>query len=59
MAPKEAQVAVIGAGPAGLAAALSLGAAGIDVVVAAPAPSRSALADPRTTALLMPSVELL
>jgi 2-octaprenyl-6-methoxyphenol hydroxylase len=59
MAPKEAQVAVIGAGPAGLAAALSLGAAGIDVVVAAPAPSRSAEADPRTTALLAPSIELL
>jgi 2-octaprenyl-6-methoxyphenol hydroxylase len=54
------EVAVVGAGPAGLAAALALAALGAEVVIAAPAhdPAR-AEADRRTTALLLGSVELL
>jgi 2-octaprenyl-6-methoxyphenol hydroxylase len=54
------EVAVVGAGPAGLAAALALAALGTEVVIAAPAhdPAR-AEADRRTTALLLGSVELL
>ena len=51
---------VIGAGPAGLTAALALRAVGIEVVIAAPAYDRTrAEADRRTTALLPSSVELL
>jgi 2-octaprenyl-6-methoxyphenol hydroxylase len=51
---------VVGAGPAGLAAALALAALGAEVVIAAPGqhPAR-AEADRRTTALLRSSVELL
>ena len=51
---------MVGAGPAGLAAALSLAALGAEVVIAAPGhdPAR-AEADRRTTALLRSSVELL
>ena len=53
-------VAVIGAGPAGLAAALALGALGSSVVVAAPAYDKArAEADHRTSALLLSSMELL
>jgi 2-octaprenyl-6-methoxyphenol hydroxylase len=54
------EVAVVGAGPAGLAAALALAASGAQVAVAAPAydPARTQ-ADGRTTALMRSSVELL
>jgi 2-octaprenyl-6-methoxyphenol hydroxylase len=54
------EAVVVGAGPAGLAAALALAALGAEVVVAAPAydPAR-AEADRRTTALLPDSIELL
>ena len=53
-------VAVIGAGPAGLAAALAMAALGVDVVLAAPPhdPVR-ARADRRTTALIGSSVDFL
>jgi 2-octaprenyl-6-methoxyphenol hydroxylase len=54
------EVVVIGAGPAGLAAALSLAALGAEVVIAAPAyDSARGEADRRTTALLPDSIELL
>ena len=56
------EAAVIGAGPAGLAAALSLAHVGVEVaVVAPPAPGSAAspTADRRTTALLAPSIRLL
>src|SRR5262245_55366507 len=55
-----AEVVVVGAGPAGLAAALALAALGAEVVIAAPAydPARTET-DRRTTALLLGSVELL
>ena len=54
------EVVVIGAGPAGLTAALALRTLGTEVVIAAPAydPAR-AEADRRTTALLPSSIELL
>ena len=54
------QVAVVGAGPAGLASALSLSALGCDVTLLAPAfdPVHAA-SDARTTALLSSSVALL
>ena len=54
------EVAVIGAGPAGVAAALALAALGAEVTVVAPAydPARVE-ADQRTTALLPSSVEML
>jgi 2-octaprenyl-6-methoxyphenol hydroxylase len=57
---RNVQVAVVGAGPAGLAAALSLSELGCDVTLLAPAfdPARAA-ADARTTALLSSSVALL
>jgi 2-octaprenyl-6-methoxyphenol hydroxylase len=57
---ERGQAAVVGAGPAGLTAALSLSVLGADVLLAAPAydPVRAA-ADRRTTALLLGSVELL
>ena len=54
-----AQVAVVGAGPAGLTAALALSALGADVAVAAPAFEAAQGSDRRTTALLLGSVELL
>jgi 2-octaprenyl-6-methoxyphenol hydroxylase len=55
-----AEAIVVGAGPAGLTAAMSLAATGVDVLVAAPAyvPARSE-ADRRTTALLPGSIQLL
>jgi 2-octaprenyl-6-methoxyphenol hydroxylase len=57
---QEAQIAVVGAGPGGLATALALSALGAEVVVAGPPyePGR-ARADRRTTALLRGSVEFL
>ena len=60
MQVRTTEVAVVGAGPAGLAAALALAASGAHVAVAAPAydPARTE-ADGRTTALLRGSVELL
>ena len=48
-----AEVAVIGAGPAGLVSAIALAAAGVDTVLVAP----PAMADHRTTALLAGSAE--
>jgi 2-octaprenyl-6-methoxyphenol hydroxylase len=56
----QTEVAVVGAGPAGLAAALALAACGAQVAVAAPAydPAHTG-ADGRTTALMRSSVELL
>ena len=50
-----AEVAVIGAGPAGLVSAIALAAAGVDTLLIAP----SAQADHRTTALLTGSVTAL
>jgi 2-octaprenyl-6-methoxyphenol hydroxylase len=50
-----AEVAVIGAGPAGLVSAIALAAAGVDTLLIAP----PALADHRTTALLAGSVTAL
>ena len=56
----DCQVAVIGAGPAGLATALALSALGVEVAVAAPAFDRARNeGDRRTTALLNASIELL
>ena len=54
------QIAVVGAGPAGLAGALALNAFGCEVALVAPAhdPARAAK-DMRTTALLSSSVKLL
>jgi 2-octaprenyl-6-methoxyphenol hydroxylase len=50
-----AEVAIIGAGPAGLVSAIALAAAGVDTLLVAP----PALADHRTTALLAGSVTAL
>jgi 2-octaprenyl-6-methoxyphenol hydroxylase len=50
-----AEVAVIGAGPAGLVSAIALRAAGVDTLLIAPPPKP----DPRTTALLAGSVTAL
>jgi 2-octaprenyl-6-methoxyphenol hydroxylase len=50
-----AEVAIIGAGPAGLVSAIALAAAGVDTLLIAP----SAQADHRTTALLAGSVTAL
>ena len=57
---ESTQVAVVGAGPAGLASALALAALGCEVALVAPAydPARAAQ-DRRTTALLSSSVMLL
>src|SRR5262245_37452945 len=55
-----AEVAVVGAGPAGLTTALALSAMGADVAVAAPGyVSPQGSTDQRTTALLLSSLELL
>lgn len=51
--------AVVGGGPAGLAAALALGAAGCDVLLAAPPHRVRGAADNRTAALFAGSIELL
>jgi 2-octaprenyl-6-methoxyphenol hydroxylase len=56
MKPQLSDVVVIGAGPAGLTAALSLAAVGVDVVIAAPA--HDGVADARSSALLLASVAL-
>lgn len=56
----EAQIAVVGAGLTGLAAAAALSQDGFDVVLAAPAfDAAAAAADTRSSALLPPSVQLL
>jgi len=56
----EAQVAVVGAGLTGLAAAAALSQEGFAVVLAAPAfDAAVAAADTRTSALLPPSIQLL
>ncbi len=54
-------VAVVGAGPAGLAAALALAQVGADVVLIGPAPAKAGggRRDTRTAALLSSSVDLL
>lgn len=55
-----AEVAVMGAGPAGLAAALALGRLGLAVAVVSPSYDAARVgADRRTTALLGPSIDLL
>jgi 2-octaprenyl-6-methoxyphenol hydroxylase len=54
-APRSAEVAVVGGGPAGLTSALALANAGLDTVLIAP----SAPDDHRTTALLAGSVTAL
>jgi 2-octaprenyl-6-methoxyphenol hydroxylase len=60
MATTTTQAAVIGAGPAGLVAALALEAAGIEVaIVAPPYETKDFRADRRTTALVGPSIQLL
>jgi 2-octaprenyl-6-methoxyphenol hydroxylase len=56
LADRHVEIAVIGAGPAGLASALSLAQAGYEVVCAG---QPFAPTDTRTTALLQPSIELL
>jgi 2-octaprenyl-6-methoxyphenol hydroxylase len=55
-APVDVEIAVVGAGPAGLAAALALSGTGATVALVAPASPRE---DHRTTALLSGSVEFL
>jgi 2-octaprenyl-6-methoxyphenol hydroxylase len=58
--PFNPPITVVGAGPAGLTAALALSALGADVAVAAPPrDATQGHADLRTTALLLGSVELL
>jgi 2-octaprenyl-6-methoxyphenol hydroxylase len=51
----NAEVAIVGGGPAGLTAATALATAGVDSVLIAPPPA----ADPRTTALLSGSIAAL
>src|SRR5262245_22150213 len=56
----KVEAAVIGTGPAGLAAGLALAHAGIDTALVGPAyEAATAEADRRTTALLGPSVRLM
>ncbi len=55
-AETHTEIAVVGAGPAGLAAALSLAQAGFEVICVG---QPFAPTDTRTTALLQPSIELL
>ena len=58
--PQRSDVIVVGAGPAGLTAALGLAAVGVEVIIAAPAYDAAlAAADTRTTALLLDSIVLL
>jgi 2-octaprenyl-6-methoxyphenol hydroxylase len=57
-AEKHCDIAIVGAGPAGLAAAIALRQAGWDIVCAGPLPSPDR-PDRRTTALLSGSVHLL
>jgi 2-octaprenyl-6-methoxyphenol hydroxylase len=60
MSDNSAEIAVIGAGPAGLASALALARLGIGVaIIAPPYDAARAAADRRTSALIGPSVELL
>ncbi len=57
---QDCEVAVVGAGPAGIAAALALAHAGAEVaLVGPPPPTRGAAAETRTAALLVSSVDLL
>jgi 2-octaprenyl-6-methoxyphenol hydroxylase len=59
-AKETCEAAVVGAGPAGIAAALALAHVGADVaLIGAPPRSRGTAAETRTTALLVSSVELL
>ena len=51
----EAEVVVVGGGPAGLTAAIALAAAGVETALVSPRPR----SDNRTTALLMGSVTAL
>jgi len=57
----QADAAVVGTGPAGIAAALSLACVGVEVALIGPAPAqpRSSPGDTRTAALLSSSVDLL
>src|SRR5688500_8747679 len=57
----ETDIAVVGAGPSGLATALALAHAGASVALVGPAPSQQALGglDTRTAALLDSSVGML
>jgi 2-octaprenyl-6-methoxyphenol hydroxylase len=60
MSHQTSEVAVVGAGPAGLVSALALARCGITVHIMAPPYDRArAAADSRTTALIGPSVQLL
>jgi 2-octaprenyl-6-methoxyphenol hydroxylase len=53
------EIAVVGAGPAGLAAALALNHVGASVTLIGPPPGREGSGDTRTAALLESSIELL
>jgi 2-octaprenyl-6-methoxyphenol hydroxylase len=55
----KAECVVVGAGPAGLAAAAALSSVGADVVLIAPSPGGGAEPDRRTTALVPASVDFL
>jgi 2-octaprenyl-6-methoxyphenol hydroxylase len=55
----EAEVVVVGGGPAGLTAAIALAIAGIETALVAKIPAKSAEPDHRTTALLAGSVTAL
>jgi 2-octaprenyl-6-methoxyphenol hydroxylase len=59
--PKTCDIAVVGAGPAGIAAALALAHVGADVALIGPQPPKANAARPetRTAALLTSSVDLL
>lgn len=57
--PLDAQIAVVGAGPTGLAAALALATSGCRTILIDRSPPAAAPADTRTTALLGGSIDLL